>query len=79
VAINNHGEVAGSYSLSASGFPTKGFIYDNGAFTTFDPPGAIYTFPYAINDHGEVTGEYIDSPVGAHGFIYETVFGPPVD
>lgn len=52
-AINNQGEVAGSYALPES----STFIYSNGRFRDIGrPPGLNYATPHAINDHGQVAG-----------------------
>jgi hypothetical protein len=40
----------------------------DGAFTTFDPPGSIFTIPTAINsNNGAVTGYYFDASFAIHG------------
>jgi hypothetical protein len=42
----------------------------DGAFTTFDPPGSIFTIPTAINsNNGAVTGYYFDASFAIHGFL----------
>ena len=38
-------------------------------FTTFDPPGSIYTSPTAINPAGAITGFYNDADGGFYGFV----------
>jgi len=40
--------------------------------TTFDVPGATYTFPGAINPAGQITGEYVDANYAGHGFLRKT-------
>jgi uncharacterized membrane protein len=85
-AINDRGEVAGTY-LDSSG-TEQPFVYDNGTFTTLDVPGAVTSYGIgvtAINDRGEVVGSYFTSS-GAHGFIYDdgayttlNAPGPPGD
>jgi probable HAF family extracellular repeat protein len=70
-AINDRGEVVGTYD--DSGGTEHGFLYDNGAFTTLDVPGAVSRYGIgvaAINDRGEVVGSYFTSS-GEHGFIYD--------
>jgi probable HAF family extracellular repeat protein len=56
------------YYTDSSGGP-HGFIYDDGAFTTLDAPGASDTTPQAINDRGDVAGTYYNGSY--HGFIYD--------
>ena len=41
-----------------------------GTFTTFDPPGAISTFPFGINPAGAITGYYADASGVIHGFLW---------
>src|SRR5205809_192386 len=62
--INRDGTIAGYYVDSA--LVRHGFLRDeNGAFTTFDAPGAGTgagqgTFSYAISPTGAITGWYVD-------------------
>lgn len=52
-AINNRGDVAGSYSLADS----SAFVYSNGTFRDIGRvPGLNYAIPHAINDKGQVAG-----------------------
>src|SRR5215472_593455 len=37
-------------------------------FTTIDPPGSTFTFPFGINPDGDVVGNYSKS--GNHGFLF---------
>jgi hypothetical protein len=41
----------------------------DGTFTTFDPPGSIYTSPTAISPAGAITGFYNDADGVFHGFV----------
>lgn len=66
-AINNAGVIAGFYS-DLAGF-TDGFIYNGGAFTTLDAPGAVDTSLLGINDLGEVVGFDVDASNNMHGVI----------
>jgi uncharacterized membrane protein len=34
----------------------RGFLYDNGIFTSFDFPGAVETLPVDLNDNGQIVG-----------------------
>jgi hypothetical protein len=52
-----------------------------GVFTSFDPPGSIFTAPGFISPQGVIVGEYLDSGFVSHGFIlkkgqYTTVDAP---
>jgi hypothetical protein len=52
-------------------------------FTTFDPPGSVFTEPNAINPAGTITGFYYDASDTIHGFVRAardgsfTSFDPP--
>jgi uncharacterized membrane protein len=37
-------------------------------FSSFDPPGSVFTFPQGINDPGDISGVFMDAQ-GAHGFL----------
>jgi hypothetical protein len=37
-------------------------------FSSFDPPGSVFTVPQGINERGEISGGFIDAQ-GAHGFL----------
>ena len=71
--INPNGAITGWATDSA--FVSHGFLRDrNGAFTTFDAPGAGTgagqgTFPFAISVGGEITGFYVDATNATHGFL----------
>ncbi len=78
-AINDRGEVAGTYVVEPSA-TILGFIYDNGTYTTLDAPGAYTTSALALNNRGEAAGYYEDSS-GQYGFVYDngtfTTVDPP--
>ena len=47
----------------------------------FNPPGSVYTSPFAINSVGAITGYYCDA-VGCHAFVRASdgviaAFDPP--
>src|SRR5438874_684561 len=70
--INPNGAITGWYTDSAQ--VSHGFLRDrNGAFTTFDAPGAPGagpgTFPFAISPGGEITGFYDNGINANHGFL----------
>ena len=50
-------------------------------YVTFDPPGAVYTYPTGINKAGQIVGEYGDN-AGPHSFLRNAdrsivAFDPP--
>jgi hypothetical protein len=71
--INPQGAITGWATDSA--LVSHGFLRDrNGAFTTFDVPGAGTgagqgTFPFAISNDGDITGFYVDATGANHGFL----------
>jgi hypothetical protein len=75
IGLNDLGAITGIY-LDANNV-YHGFVRSpEGAFTTFEAPGADTTpndfngtFPYSINDWGVVTGYYIDANNVSHGFL----------
>ena len=78
MAINDLGEITGSYSTADNG--NHGFVrHQNGTIDTFDLPNAgtsngAGTFSRDINLFGQVTGYYQDANMVLHGFIGK----PPV-
>jgi probable HAF family extracellular repeat protein len=74
-AINNVGQIVGFYfdnnvTESPNGH-VRGFLYDNGFFSSFDFPGATATLPLDINDRGQIVGIYADTEMVAHSFLLE--------
>jgi hypothetical protein len=69
-AINNSGEIAGSFT-SATG-ATEGFLDNSGTFTTVDVPGSMATFLLGLNNTGEAVGYDIDAAGNMHGIICNT-------
>jgi uncharacterized protein (TIGR03437 family) len=63
VAIDNHGQVAGSWG-DGTGFVS---IAD-GSYPILAPPGAQFVLPAAIDDTGRVAGYYNDGATN-HGFL----------
>src|SRR5207249_12043628 len=78
-SINQTGAITGSYN-DARGV-SHGFLRaPDGAFTTFDAPGAGTglgqgTVALSINRNGAITGSYLDA-TGNHGFV-RTLRGRP--
>jgi probable HAF family extracellular repeat protein len=66
--INDKGEVVGIY-FDSNGVQ-HGFLYDDGTYTTIDPPGSIETFLQPINNRGELTGVFFGPSTGPQGFVY---------
>jgi probable HAF family extracellular repeat protein len=69
--INSQGQVVGTYRDATQ--KRHGFIWRNGAFTTFNVPGddpVLGTVALGINDIGEVVGDYVTASDGdRHGFL----------
>ena len=58
--------IVGAYTEDDPSNRTHGFLYDGTTYTTFDVPGATYTYAYGI-DGGNIVGYY---DVGSeHGFL----------
>jgi probable HAF family extracellular repeat protein len=69
-AINNKGQVAGTY-LTISDDKSYGFIYTNGNYNTVSLGDNTNTVAFGINDAGQIVGSYHDSD-GYHGFLYDS-------
>jgi hypothetical protein len=60
LAINSNGDVAGIYNYGSSYDATQAFVRtSDGTITTFNVPGANYTFVGNINDQGVIAGTYV--------------------
>jgi hypothetical protein len=67
--INPAGVIAGTYSVFTPSFTEHGFLRTpDGTFTTFDPPGSIFTEVTAINQAGVIIGDYNNGVTG-HAFF----------
>jgi hypothetical protein len=68
-AINEAQTVTGYYF--AGGAYEHGFVYQNGAFTSFDVPNALGgTFPFFLGNDGTIAGSYASAPGAAEvGFV----------
>jgi hypothetical protein len=64
--INDSGVVVGSYLDSAAIY--HGYMYQAGAYVSFDPPGSTATAAASITDDGIVCGNYTDASGQTHGF-----------
>jgi len=67
-AINDHGDIVGSYGDNLDIYPGHAFLLSKGTFTTTDFPGSTLTFPYGINNHRQVVGAWAGSDLLQHGF-----------
>ena len=66
-SINNSGEIVGSWS---DGGISQGFTLIGGTYTSFDYPGATYTFAEDVNSQGDIVGTYISPDSnGNQGFL----------
>jgi hypothetical protein len=68
-SINDEGEIAGLYADSTG--IAHGFLRNSeGAFTSFDAPGAVYlTWPLFLNLKGDVVGYSLDGNLLFHAFL----------
>jgi uncharacterized membrane protein len=64
-SINASSQIVGDYY---DGSRDHGFLFDQGSYTTLDPPGSTHTEAYGINDSGQIVGWYQDAS-GWHGFL----------
>ena len=68
--INDHGQVAGTYSTSQGG-PLSGFVYSGSQYATFNMPGRADELVLSgMNDSGRVVGVYATSGGPQHAFLY---------
>lgn len=71
--INDAGVIIGIFQNET--FVAKGFIFENGGWSTFSAPWAGTkssqgTYPHCINADGKIVGSYIDEQGLSHGFLY---------
>jgi uncharacterized membrane protein len=68
-SINPAGAIAGTYFVYVPSFTVHGFLRTlGGTFTTFDPPGSLFTEVLDMNPAGAIVGDYCDS-LACHGFL----------
>ncbi len=85
LAINDPGEIVGTYTPDAATYPPStdyhAFFAKNGVVTVFDPPGAASSSAVDINNAGQIVGYYTDASGQSHAFLDEngtfTSFAPP--
>jgi len=77
--INNLAQIVGNYTDPNGA--EHGYLDNNGAFTSIDYPGAVYTVAQGINDSGTIVGWYQDVSGNFHAFEKTgstfTTLGPP--
>jgi hypothetical protein len=61
------------------GIRGRGFMADNGVFTTIDVPGAVRTQPFVINTRGQMVGAYQDAKGTPHGVLVDKGVFTPID
>jgi hypothetical protein len=72
--INDRGIIVGHYSTDD--FATAhGFVYRDGVYLPFDPPGSVYTVPWEVTNKGIVVGWYNDEEGVGRGFIFDPKTG----
>jgi probable HAF family extracellular repeat protein len=54
----------------------RGFLLDDGMYTTLDVPGSTATFAEGINNLGQIVGDYLDGSGNRHGFLATPVPEP---
>ena len=67
-AINNEGDIVGTYHIFSPAYVEEGFILHDGKFVTFEVPGSIGGLN-GINNQGVLSGTSADSSGIWHGFI----------
>jgi probable HAF family extracellular repeat protein len=75
--INDSGQIVGVYFDPA--FHRHGFLFRDGAFSTFDFPGAPLTLPRSINNSGQIVGSYLLADRLLHGFLLAGGSFTPID
>lgn len=76
LAINNPGDVAGTFATASSALtpPQHGFLRARGGFTRLDVPGGLNTAPAALNDAQTVAGTFenpaLRAPFNTGAFVY---------
>jgi uncharacterized membrane protein len=65
-ALNNLGDIVGSYNDASGGL--HGYVFRHGVVTTIDAPGGEPTEAYGINDWGVIIGVFYDADGNPHGY-----------
>lgn len=75
--LNNVGQVVGSVRTAPS--HDESFVWQSGAFTRYQYPGASHTNAFFINDNGEFGGSAFFSGGSEFGFLHDNLgFNRPV-
>lgn len=69
-AINNSGEIVGTYYENVAPYSTYGFIYSGGVSSDLGTLGGTYTAPEGISDAGTVTGTSYDGSA-FYAFVWD--------
>src|SRR4029079_16275045 len=66
--IDIAGRIVGYYTDNSG---THGFVFNSGAYSAIDVPGARWTVAYGINNAGQIVGGFgsSDAATGRHGFL----------
>ncbi len=68
LGINSSGTIVGTFSVAAGA--QRGFILENGTYTTYQVPGSFSTVVHDISDSGALVGSYQTSNGGSStGFV----------
>lgn len=73
--INNRGQIAGWSCLDFDCTAYRGFVWDNGNWTTIPTLGGAGSNAEAINDHGVVVGQAYTSGNVQTAIIFDTING----
>jgi hypothetical protein len=68
-AINNSGEIVGTFLNTTAGFVVDGYLYSNGNYETVAVTGATVTELLGINNDGQILGESYSASSGTSFFI----------
>lgn len=67
-AINNKGEIVGTYA--PEGDHSRGYVrWADGTIDTFDPPDSDFSEPYDINDESKTVGYFVQQNGDERGFF----------
>jgi probable HAF family extracellular repeat protein len=69
-AVNNAGQIVGTFFGTTCVQEACGFIYSAGTYTVLQYPSGQFTVANGISNSGEVVGTWQDGSGGIHGFFY---------
>lgn len=72
--FNNLGDIASTYCSSGPcnfNFDKSlhGFLLSGGVYTSFDPPGSVWTAAFGMNDNRDIVGAWRDASGKVHGYL----------